>query len=172
MDRLQVFFCGLNGARSFYAQKQGGNSMREVILYGAGEVGTAVASMKVRPASLSNSIVVCICDQDKAKQGLQIKDLTVISPEEAFEQYQDADIFVCALAPLLYSIFDSLQNKFKIKQGRIVNYEPYDKFLSCDSLQNNIYLMDNGVVSFCCWTTLKRTDYPLSPYAGGGQGNT
>ena len=94
---------------------------------------------------------VAVCDGDVKKQGRTYNGLygvTVISPDEAFSGYSDAEWFIPSL-DYRYQIIGYLTEKQGVSPERIINYTPVSKIRSCSSLQKALIYDRGGLLRFC-----------------------
>jgi len=103
-----------------------------VALYGAGV--TVLALFKVLSRRYN---IVCFCDSDKRKQGGQFLGLPVFSWEEVVAKHPDLHVYVSTNDNYKFEIMETLIRGGFPKE-RIVNYEPYRKYVSCHRMECRI----------------------------------
>lgn len=121
---------------------------KEIIFYTVGS-GTFenIRELKKRYGMLPTAI----CDGDMKKQGRTYKGLeklTVISPQEAINNYPDGVFFITSL-DYKYQIIGYLTEECAVKTERILNYVPVEKIRSCSFLQKALIYNQTGTMQFC-----------------------
>ncbi len=91
---------------------------------------------------------VCFADADERKYASLFLGLPVMSIAQALEQFPDANIYVSLAFPAKYAVFGYLTEQLHIPAERILNFEPVEKYASCEYLQGYLLIQNNGL-GFC-----------------------
>lgn len=91
---------------------------------------------------------VCFADADKQKWSAPFLGLPVMHITQALERFPDADIYVSLAFPAKYSVLGYLTEELHIPKERILNYEPVEKYASCEYLQGYLLIKNDGL-GFC-----------------------
>jgi hypothetical protein len=147
---------------SFDRHNAHGAETENVIIYGAGRNAqrglAAVRAMGLLP--------VCFADNNAMKAHIMIDGIAVLSPQAAFSSHSRSKVYITANKPLKFEIEEFLKAKFNVEPNRILNYESFDKRISCASLEHQIVL-EKTFIAPCCHIDLgteNQTALPLFDY--------
>ena len=137
------------------------SNQRSVIFYGAGRqaqylLSGKIAHSKCRIPKLEEGI--CFADADERKWRSSFMGLPVMHITEALEKWPDAKIYIALGFPIKYSVIGYLTDTLKVSAERILNYEPVEKYLSCEYLQG--YLITEHDTLGMCFSNFGRKDTP------------
>jgi sulfatase maturation enzyme AslB (radical SAM superfamily) len=91
---------------------------------------------------------VCFADADERKHNTLFMGLPIMSMAQSLEKFPNADIYVMLGFPIKYTVFGWLTEQCGIDSSRILNYEPIEKYASCEYLQGYLCLQ-NDLFGFC-----------------------
>jgi len=95
--------------------------------------------------------VACFADGDKNKQSkppYRGSDLIVCSIDEVKSLYSKFQIYISVFGVEKFSIMDFIINKTNIDKQHILNYEPYEKRLSCKFLESCLHC-SRDIINLC-----------------------
>lgn len=118
-----------------------------VVLYGAG----GQAAIELPEMREMGIVPVCFCDQDVSKQGTKYLELPILSVRQVLEQFQGKPFFIyitVADEQLFFSIQHDLTSTGIFDQSQIVNWVEAKKCKSCPRIENQVFLMRDGLT--CC----------------------
>ena len=114
---------------------------QHIALYGAGRMA-AFGKYRVEAQGYEP---VCFIDVDESKQGRQLAGLPVISIEDAHRDF--GEILLYITPDDKYKIMDYLIQR-GISEKRILNFEKYEEYVGCASLETQMIFDQTGL--FCC----------------------
>lgn len=134
-----------------------------VAIYGAGATANSLfVSLK------QQYNVVCFCDGDKQKHGSMLLGLPVMKFDDAIMHYEQLRVYVGTNVNYKFEIMDRLITEGFPKE-RILNYEPYKKYRSCQCLETRIGFSEQAML--ICPSSFGRNQSPVIPYSGNSNQN-
>ncbi len=129
-----------------------------VAIYGAGATANALFTYVNKAYE-----VVCFCDSDKRKWGGKLFGLPILDYRAALERFDDLHFYIAANLNFKFEIMDALMRE-GISRDRIVNYEPYAKYVSCPALETRIGFSNECMV--ICSSSFGKHRSPVMKYTG------
>lgn len=134
-----------------------------VAIYGAGATANSLfVSLK------QQYNVVCFCDGDKQKHGSMLLGLPVMKFDDAIMHYKKLRVYVGTNVNYKFEIMDRLITEGFPKE-RILNYEPYKKYRSCQCLETRIGFSEQAML--ICPSSFGRNQSPVISYTEDSEQN-
>jgi pyruvate-formate lyase-activating enzyme len=128
-----------------------------LVLYGAGITAHGIYKMFEKEGVKA----VCFADKDKNKHNKQIfPDIPIFtySIEEVLRKFPDCQIFVTVFSVVRYDIFHELTEMLHLSKERIINFEEYEKRLTCKNLEGLGRFAND--IRWCCY----KANVAYTPY--------
>lgn len=118
---------------------------KATVLYGGGGYSyVALANAKNHGFS-----PVCICDKNEDKYGSLLYGLPVMSLHQAAETYGDVNIWAAVGPELMPHVLKHLTDTERIQKERILNYEEFEYYRGCPTLEQHAIIKTKCIASCC-----------------------